>query len=220
LKDKKAESSIEEIERTAPETIVMLGAPGSGKDTQANYISDALGYQIVSTGDLMRILAGHDENVREMMSKGELIPDTIVEDELISAFILLPDAQPVILDGYPRNIEQAKKLNDILEKNNRRLDRVILIDVTEEEAVKRISKRKMCSKCGDISADKGDTCKDCGGRLSQREDDKPTSVKKRFEVYKKATEPMIAYYKDEGILVTVDGSPVPETVRESIKKAL
>jgi adenylate kinase len=220
LKDKKSEEVIEEIERTAPETIVILGAPGSGKDTQAKYLSDALGYQIVSTGDLMRILAGHDEDVRQKMASGELIPDTIVEDELISAFILLPDAQPVILDGYPRNLGQAQKLKEILAKNNRQLDRVILIDVTEQEAIKRISIRKICSKCGNISADKGDTCKDCGGRLSQREDDKPISVKKRFEIFEKSTEPMIEYYKKDGVLVVIDGQPAPEIVRDSIKKAL
>lgn len=220
MKDKKAEEAVEEIERKSPETIVLLGAPGSGKDTQAEYLQDALGYLTISTGSLMRILAGHNDKVRDMLGRGELIPDTIVEDELISAFILLPEGQPVIVDGYPRNLDQAMKLNNILVENNRHLDKVILIDVTEEDAIKRVSLRKICSKCGNISAEKGDTCSECGGRLAIREDDKPNAVKKRFEIYKESTKPMIDYYNNEGILITVDGSPSPETVREEIKKVL
>jgi adenylate kinase len=220
LRDKKSEEIIEEIERRSPETIILLGAPGSGKDTQAEFLQDALGYQIISTGELMRILAGHDEKVREMIGKGELIPDTIVEDELISAFILLPEGQPVIIDGYPRNLDQAMKLNSILTENNRHLDKVILIDVTEKDAVKRISVRRICAKCGHISAEKGASCSECGGKLTNREDDKPAAIKKRFEVFEKTTKPMIEYYQKEGVLVTVDGSPAPEVVRDSIKKVL
>jgi adenylate kinase len=220
LKDKKTEEVIEDIERKSPETIILLGAPGSGKDTQAESLQDALGYQIISTGNLMRILAGHNDKVRDLMTRGELIPDSIVEDELISAFILLPEGQPVILDGYPRNLDQAKKLNEILKQNNRHLDKVILIDVTEKEAVKRISVRKLCSKCGNISSEKGDTCSECGGRLSSREDDKPASVKKRFLVFSEATKPMIDYYKNEGVLAIVDGNPTPDKVRDEIKKVI
>jgi adenylate kinase len=158
--------------------------------------------------------------VREMIGKGELIPDTIVEDELISAFILLPEGQPVIIDGYPRNLDQAMKLNSILTENNRHLDKVILIDVTEKDAVKRISVRRICAKCGHISAEKGASCSECGGKLTNREDDKPAAIKKRFEVFEKTTKPMIEYYQKEGVLVTVDGSPAPEVVRDSIKKVL
>lgn len=220
MKDKKTEAAIEEIERKSPETIVLLGAPGSGKDTQAEFLAEALGYQTISTGQLMRILAGHDDKLRDMMVRGELIPDTIVEDELISAFILLPEDQPVIIDGYPRNLDQAQKLDEILAKNNRHLDKVLLIDVSEKEAVKRISIRRVCSKCGNISAEKGNTCSVCGGRLTVREDDKPASVKERFKVFREATKPMIDYYEKQGVLVKIDGSPVPEVVRESIKKIL
>lgn len=215
----KAEVFIEAIERKSPETIVILGAPGSGKDTQANYLVSALGYQIISTGDLMRILAGHDEKVSAMLKSGELIPDSIVEDELISAFVLMPDGQPVIVDGYPRNLDQAKKLTEILKENERQLDKVIFINVEDKNLVERISKRRLCKKCGNIQAG-GEKCKQCGGELITREDDKPESVKNRLAGFHEKTEPMINFFREQGILAEVDGNPAPEVVREEIRKLL
>jgi len=207
-------------ERTAPETIIILGAPGSGKDTQSNFLVEALGYQVVSTGELMRILAGHNEEIHEMLQKGDLIPDNIVEDELISAFVLLPEGQPVILDGYPRTIEQAQRLEEILVENGRKIDKVIYIDLTEAEAIKRIGLRRVCAACGRFTSTKEKVCPECGGKLTEREDDKPESVKRRFELFHKKTEPIIEYYKEKGILVSVDGKPSPEAVREEIRKVL
>jgi adenylate kinase len=207
-------------ERTAPETIIILGAPGSGKDTQAHFLVDALGYQVVSTGELMRILAGHDEGVHEMLQKGELIPDTVVEDELISAFVLLPDGQPVILDGYPRNLDQARKLDEILAQNSRKIDKVIFIELTEAEAIKRIGIRRVCATCGQFTSNKEKVCPECGGKLVEREDDKPESVKRRFKIFHEKTEPIIDFYKERGVLVTVNGMPSPEEVREEVRKAL
>lgn len=215
-----AEKEITIEERTAPETIIILGAPGSGKDTQAHFLVEALGYQVVSTGELMRILAGHDESVHEMLQKGELIPNSIVEDELISAFILLPDGQPVILDGYPRTLEQARKLDEILAQNNRKIDKVIFIELTEEEAVTRIGKRRVCASCGLFTTNHENVCPECGGKLMEREDDKPESVKRRFKLFHEKTEPIIDFYKDRGILVRVDGTPKPDEVREEIRKVI
>jgi adenylate kinase len=215
----KTEVFIEEIERKSPETIIIIGAPGSGKDTQANYLVKALGYQVISTGDLMRIKAGHDEKVAAMMKSGELIPDSIVEDELISAFVLMPDGQPVILDGYPRNIEQSKKLAEILKQNDRQLDKVIFIKVDDGKLVERISKRRLCASCGNIQVG-GEKCKECGGELTTRPDDKPESVKKRLELFHKITEPMINYFKDLGVLVEINGNPAPEEVREEIRRLI
>lgn len=210
-----------EIEIRPSETIVIIGAPGSGKDTQAEYLKDTLGYQIISTGDLCRILASHNEKVRVMMEKGELIPDSIVEDELISTFALLPVEQPVILDGYPRTVEQAKRLNKILEENNRRLDRVIYINLPEAEAIKRLGKRRICSACGKITVFEGkEVCSECGGKLSQREDDNESSVKKRMKVFRERTEPLIKYFKEAGVLKEVDGTPLPEKVKEEIRQVL
>lgn len=209
-----------EMEKESPETIVFLGAPGSGKDTQAKMLSDALGYQIVSTGELARILAGHNDKVRELLAKGEFLPDSMIEDELISAFVLLPESQPIILDGYPRNLEQAKKLYKILEENNRKVDRVIYINVSEKEAIKRLGKRKICTKCNSISNDIGEKCSQCGGKLMQREDDKLAAIKHRFKIFHERTEPMIDYFRKKNILVEINGNPVEEVVKEEIRKAL
>jgi adenylate kinase len=154
-----------------------------------------------------------------MMKKGELIPDSVVEDELISAFVLLPEGQPVIVDGYPRNLEQAQKLATILEQNKRKLDKVIYIKVNEEELVKRISKRRVCAACGSVQIG-GDKCNGCGGPVQIREDDKPQAVKKRLGVFHKLTEPMINFFKKEGVLVEVDGNPTPEEVREEIRRLI
>lgn len=206
-------------DRTAPETLVILGAPGSGKDTQANFLVEALGYQIISTGDLMRILAGHNDEVHDMLEKGELIPDSIVEDELLSAFVLLPEGQPVIIDGYPRNLEQAKRIDKILAENSRKLDKVIYLKVPDADLLERIEKRRICDACGQIQIG-GKKCETCGGSLVLREDDKPEAVKKRLEVFHQATMPMIEYFRGEGKLVEIDGKPVPEVVKDSIKKAL
>lgn len=215
-----SENEITIEERTAPETIVILGAPGSGKDTQSEFLSSALGYQIISTGELMRILAGHNDEIREKLEKGELIPDSIVEDELISVFVLLPDGQPVILDGYPRSLEQAQKLQEILEENSRRLDRVIYIELSEAEAVKRIGKRRVCSKCGKFTDDKSKMCSQCGGNLKIRDDDKSKSVKHRIKIFKENNDPIVKYYEEMGILAKVDGTPSPDKVKEKIRKIL
>jgi len=219
LKDKVTEIIEKKIERKSPETIIILGAPGSGKDTQAEYLVKALGYQIISTGELMRILAGHNDKVREMMEHGELIPDYVVEDELISSFVLLPEGQPVILDGYPRNLEQAQKLKQILAENNRMLDKVIYISVSDEEVIKRIGKRRVCTRCGNIQVG-GETCQECGAKTKTRSDDTPEAIKKRLSVFHKSTKPVVDFYINEGILVEVDGNPTPEVVREEVRKVL
>lgn len=206
-------------QRTAPETIVILGAPGSGKDTQAGFLSEALGYQIISTGDLMRILAGHNDEVRGMMEKGVLIPDSVVEDELLSAFVLLPDGQPVILDGYPRNVAQAQKIDKILAENNRKLDKVLYLSVPDDDLIKRIAKRRICEACGTTQIG-GEKCNGCGGPLTLRDDDKPESVKKRLAVFHQATEPMIEFFKKQNILIEIDGKPAPEAVKDEIRAKL
>ncbi len=215
-----SENEITIEERTAPETIIILGAPGSGKDTQAEFLSETLGYQIISTGELMRIVAGHNEEIHEKLKKGELIPDSIVEDELISAFVLLPDGQPVIIDGYPRSLEQAKKLIDILKENNRMLDKVIYIELSEKDAISRISKRRVCEACGSFTSNKNKTCPNCGGKLTVREDDKPKSVKRRFKIFKENNEPIVDFYEEMSVLSRVDGTPSPEEIREEIRKVL
>lgn len=202
------------------ETIVFLGAPGSGKDTQIGFLVEALGYQEISSGELIRLRAQHDEELHKSIEKGELVPDDIVDDEIISAFALLPDEQPVVLNGYPRTIEQAKKLPRILAENNRKLDKVVYLKVDDNDLVKRIGKRRICAKCGHFTDDSHDTCPECGGTLKLRDDDTKRAVKKRLEIFHDEIEPIIAYFKNEFNFCEVDGNPSIDEVKNNIKKIM
>lgn len=200
------------------ETIVIIGAPGSGKDTQAEFLVDSLGFQIVSSGELIRIRATHDDELHDLLEKGELVPDGVVDDEIISVFALLAEEQPIILDGYPRTIEQAGKLDKILAENARKVDKVLYLKVPDEDLIKRISKRRVCAKCGKFTSDEHDTCPECGGALKVRDDDTPQAVKHRLEIFHRTTEPVIAYYKERNLLHEIDGQPAIEKVRDSIRE--
>lgn len=202
----------------AAETIIILGAPGSGKDTQAEFLVSALGFQIVSSGELIRLRAIHDEELHHILEKGELVSDNIVDDEIISVFALLPEDQPIILDGYPRTIEQADKLNKILAENNRRVDKVIYLSVPDDDLTKRIQKRRVCVKCGKFTSDEYKSCPNCGGALSLRPDDTPKAIKNRLEIFHNTTEPVINYYKERNLLHEVDGRPSINDVRESVRE--
>jgi adenylate kinase len=206
-----------EIKPTA-DTIILLGAPGSGKDTQAEFLVEALGFQIVSSGELIRLRATHDDELHDLLQRGDLVSDDVVDDEIISVFALLPDEQPVLLDGYPRTIEQAEKLDKILAENNRKVDKVLYLKVPDEDLVARIQKRRVCSKCGKFTSDDHKSCPDCGGALTLRNDDTPKAVKNRLEIFHKTTEPVIEYYKERNLLHEVDGRSSIEKVREGVRE--
>lgn len=204
--------------KPAADTIVLLGAPGSGKDTQAQFLVEALGFQIISSGELIRLRATHDEELHGMLQKGELVSDNIVDDEIISVFALLPDEQPVILDGYPRTIEQARRLDVILTENNRKVDKVLYLMVPDADLAKRIQKRRVCSRCGKFTSSDNRTCPNCGGALIIREDDTPKAIRNRLEIFHKTTEPVISYYKERNLLHEVDGRSTVEKVREGVRE--
>jgi len=206
-----------EIKPTA-DTIILLGAPGSGKDTQAEFLVEALGFQIVSSGELIRLRATHDDELHDLLQRGDLVSDDVVDDEIISVFALLPDEQPVLLDGYPRTLEQAEKLDKILAENNRKVDKVLYLKVPDEDLAIRIQKRRVCSKCGKFTSDDHKTCPDCGGALTLRNDDTPKAVKNRLEIFHKTTEPVIEYYKERNLLHEVDGRSSIEKVREGVRE--
>jgi len=212
---------MKEIEINATtETLIVLGGPGSGKDTQVDFLVKALGYQEISSGQLVRLRAECDEGLRKVLEKGGLVPSDVVDDEIISVFALLPDNQPVIINGYPRTRGQAEKLEIILRENNRRIDRVLYIRVDDKELIKRISKRRVCASCGYFTDNSHQKCPECGGVLKNRKDDFPASVKRRLEIFHKETEPVFDFYRARGVLVEVDGNPPIERVRENIKRVL
>lgn len=202
------------------ETIVFLGPPGSGKDTQIRFLVDKLGYKEISSGDLVRLRAQHDKELRQILAEGKLAPNEIVDDEMISVFALLPEDQPVIINGYPRTLDQARKLIKILDDNGRKIDRVIYIKVDDKEIEKRISKRRVCTVCGHFTDDSHKKCPECGGDLKIREDDKPEAVKKRIEIFHRETEPVIDFFKKEFKFFEVDGNPSIEEVKENIRRIL
>ncbi|MCC4771247.1 adenylate kinase [Methanosarcina sp. DH2] len=209
--------------------IILFGPPGAGKGTQAKKLVDFYGIPQISTGDILRA------NVREgtelglaaksYMDKGELVPDQVLigiiknrlkEDDCKKGFIL---------DGYPRTVPQADALEAILDEIDKPIDIVLNLEVPDEVLVGRISGRLMC-KCGasyhTISnpPKKDNICDICGGEVFQRVDDTADAVQNRLDVYKKQTQPLINYYKEKGILVTLDGTKDIEVVFEDIKAIL
>jgi adenylate kinase len=198
-----------------PLDIVLLGAPGSGKGTQAERIAPAFSLPHVSTGDILRgaVKAGTELGVaaKHFMDSGELVPDEVVIG-IIRERLTEPDTTAgFMLDGFPRTLGQAGALDDMLAGAGRALKLVLLIDVPEEELVQRLAGRRACRACGrgynvvfDPPKAEG-VCDVCGGDLFQRDDDNEATVRNRLAVYGRQTEPLIGYYRDKGILSTVYG---------------
>jgi adenylate kinase len=207
--------------------LILMGAPGSGKGTQAEKLMDQFNCRQISTGILLRqsIESGSDLGIRvqKIMSQGLLVSDEIVLD-LIKSELLEISGESFLLDGYPRNIKQAEALDKLLTQIKKPLDYSILIDVPSEILIKRLSGRRTCSLTGktlNIYFSKKDEINQClsnGGELLQREDDNEESIIKRIEVYKEQTEPMIEFYKSSGLLQTINGEGSVEDVYSQLKR--
>ncbi|MDQ2087602.1 adenylate kinase [Herbivorax sp. ANBcel31] len=210
--------------------LIILGAPGAGKGTQAVNLSKKYNVPHISTGDIFRsnIKNGTElgKKAKEYIDKGLLVPDDvtigIVEDRLTQS-----DCKDgFILDGFPRTIEQAEKLDAILEGMKVKLDKVLNIHVPDSQIVKRMSGRRVCPKCGISYHTKykptttEGVCDSCKSDVIQREDDKEETVKQRLETYHKQTEPLIEYYTKKGSLVTVTGQEKIEDTTNEVIKAL
>ena len=209
--------------------LILMGAPGSGKGTQAEKLMDQFECRQISTGILLRqsIESGSDLGIRvqKIMSQGLLVSDEIVLD-LIKSELLEINGESFLLDGYPRNINQAEALDRLLTQIKKPLDFSILIDVPSEILIKRLSGRRTCSLTGktlNIYFSKKDEINQClsnGGELLQREDDNEESIIKRIEVYKEQTEPMIEFYKSSGLLQTINGEGSVEDVYSQLKRLI
>ena len=210
--------------------IVMLGAPGAGKGTQAKMISEKYGIPHISTGDIFR--ANIKENTelgqkaKGYMDKGLLVPDELVVDLVVDRLAQDDAKQGYVLDGFPRTIPQAEALTDALAKIGEKLDYAIDVDVPDENIVTRMSGRRACVKCGGTyhvkynpTKEEG-ICDACGGELILRDDDKPETVQQRLSVYHEQTQPLIDYYKNQGILKSVDGTVPMESVFSAIVEIL
>ena len=196
--------------------IVMLGAPGAGKGTQAKMIADKYSIPHVSTGDIFRA------NIKEgtalgleatsYMDQGKLVPDELTVRILLDRVAKDDCKNGYVLDGFPRTIPQAEVLKDALAKQNDKIDFAIDVDVPDENIVKRMSGRRACVTCGatyhieHVPPKKEGICDKCGSELILRDDDKPETVLNRLKVYHEQTQPLIDFYNKEGILKTVDGT--------------
>ena len=196
--------------------IVMLGAPGAGKGTQAKKIAEKYGIPHISTGDIFRanIKNGTElgRKAKEFMDQGMLVPDELTLSLIMNRFEEADCKNGYVLDGFPRTIPQAEALTKALGDINDKLDYAINVEVPDDAIVSRMSGRRACVACGGTYHIKYNPtkvegkCDACGGALTLREDDKPETVQKRLNVYHNQTQPLIDYYKNEGIFREVDGT--------------
>lgn len=208
--------------------LVLLGAPGAGKGTQAALLKEREGCVHVSTGDIFR------QNLKDRtplgleakgyMDQGALVPDDVVL-KMVSARLEEPDAsRGFLLDGFPRTVPQAEFLERFLKGKGTGLDGVILFSIDDEVLVRRLSNRRTCRACGGIfsllDGDVASGCPSCGGELFQRDDDQEHVIRNRLRVFHEQTEPLVAWYRDRGLLREVDASGTPETIYARVKTIL
>jgi len=210
--------------------VVLVGPPGAGKGTQAQFIASHLAIPKVSTGDIFRYNVsagtGLGRQAKAFMDRGDLVPDEVTvamvasrlqEDDSLSGFLL---------DGFPRNLPQAETLKKMLADWGIRLDLVLELVVDHDEVIRRLSGRRTCRKCGRVWHVAFDPpsvtgkCDECGGELFQRDDDREETIRHRLEVYEQQTQPLISYYADEGILLGIDATGPVEDVTERALVAL
>ena len=204
--------------------IVLLGAPGAGKGTQAAKLIEEYNLPHISTGDMLRaaVKAGTELGLKAKgyMDAGDLVPDDVIIG-LVTERLQEPDTEAgFILDGFPRPSAQAVALDADLSKLERPLDAALLIDVDPEVIVGRLCSRRMCRECGHIGTVADATCPKCGGEMYQRDDDNEATVRNRLDVYEKSTSPLIDYYRGCELLVTIDGDRDPDVVYADVKEAL
>ena len=210
--------------------IIMLGAPGAGKGTQAKQIAQAYDIPHISTGDIFRanIKEGTElgKKAQEYMDKGLLVPDELVCDLVVDRIHKDDCEKGYILDGFPRTIPQANALDEALAKDGEKIEFAIDIEVPDENIINRMSGRRSCKDCGAIfhvqyNPPKKENCCDvCGGELTQRSDESEQAVQVRIDTYNKQTKPLIDYYTMLGELTNVDGNQSMDEVAEEIYKVL
>ncbi|HDQ59748.1 MAG TPA: adenylate kinase [Candidatus Woesearchaeota archaeon] len=206
--------------------LVFLGAPGAGKGTQAKKLVEKYGIPQISTGDLLRAAVAEGtalgKEAKAYMDKGELVPDKVVLGMVKERLSKDDCKKGFILDGFPRNVAQAEALDKMLAEMNIPLKLALNVDVPFEDLMKRLTGRRTCKSCGQMyniyySPPKVEgKCDKCGGELFQRDDDKEETIKKRLDVYKAQTEPLIDYYSKKGILKSVSGTGSIDEIFSSI----
>ena len=210
--------------------IILLGAPGAGKGTQGALLARKHDIERISTGDLLRDAVRRGtplgEKAQQYMDAGELVPDDIILG-MVREVLKAEAEQGFILDGFPRTVDQADGLADIVDGLGIALDAVVVIRVPDEELIRRLSGRRSCPECGEVynvysdPPEQEDVCDACGGELVQRSDDEPETVKNRIRVYNRQTRPLIEYYEASDVPVRyVDGAQDVDAVHDAIEDAL
>ncbi|MEC4018973.1 adenylate kinase [Streptomyces sp. H27-D2] len=212
--------------------IVLVGPPGAGKGTQAAYLAENLSIPHISTGDLFRANISQGtplgQQAQEYMKSGRLVPDEVTIGMAQDRMEQPDTSDGFLLDGFPRNLRQAEVLDEILQSKGQKLNAVLDLEVPEEEVVKRIAGRRTCRTDSShtfhviYSPPKAEgVCDTCGGELYQREDDSEDTVRKRLEVYHSDTEPIVDYYKAQGLVVTISAlGKVAEVTRKAMDAIL
>lgn len=208
--------------------LVLFGPPGAGKGTQAQLLRERLGVTHISSGDLFRHHLGQGTplglRAKEYMNKGELVPDEVTIDIMLDKVTSIPQDEGFILDGFPRNLNQASELERKLIGESRDLDKVLHIGVSETELLRRLGGRFVCRTCQAPhfigNGQQVEKCDQCGGELYQRDDDAPKAVLKRIEVYNSETLPLLDFYRKRGLLVDIGGDEPVEIVNKKVVSIL
>jgi len=209
---------------------ILLGAPGVGKGTQAKNISEKFDICHVSTGDILRAEIKEKTalgiKAAEYVNSGKLVPDDLIIEMIKSEFKSGKFDKGFLMDGFPRTIEQAVKLNELLEELGLKIDKVFNIIVDEEEILRRLTGRMVCTSCkkifktGDFKEEADHVCNSCGSIIYKRDDDSEEVIAKRLNIYRKQTEPLVKFYKDSGVLADIDGLGSEEDIFERILSSI
>jgi adenylate kinase len=210
--------------------LTLIGPPGAGKGTQAERLVQDFDLPYYATGDILRDAVKQDtelgKKAKEFMNNGDLVPDDLITEVILDRVDSEEAADGFVLDGFPRTVAQAESLEKGLADRGRELTAALLIDVPDDEVIRRLSGRRICTKNQhvyhvDFNPPKNEgVCDMDGSKLVQRDDDKPETVKKRLEVYHEQTEPLIKWYEDKGLLRRFDGTRSPDEVNDHIRATL
>ncbi len=210
--------------------LILLGPPGSGKGTQGERLQEDFRLPYYATGDILRAAVKDGTDIgraaKEYMDRGDLVPDEVIIGVIGERVQADEAADGFILDGFPRTVGQAEALGEAMDGLGRGITAAVLIDVTDEEVIRRLGGRRTCAKNGHIFHVEFDPpkheglCDVCGARLIVRDDDKPEVIKHRLETYHEKTKPLVAFYEERGVLKRVDGSLEPDEVSNRIRALL
>ncbi len=206
---------------------IILGPQGSGKGTQAKLLQGGFGFVVLGSGDAFREIAKQDSDLGRKVHQlihieGKLIDDELTAEVMKNKILSVPKEKPIILDGFPRTVRQYELMKEFWQEMGRGEYGAILVELSEEEAIRRLATRLTCENCGAIyiAGKAPDKCTRCGGKLITRPDDKPEAIKKRLELFNEQTRPLIQVLEKEGELIRIDGSPPIEDVHQEILEKL